>query len=79
MRKNEKIKSKKKDKKTGEKKRVGKKGKRGPKGVPPEMGTKIEVFTSELSREIVTKLRPRKKTDFEHPTKKKKMKENERK
>ena len=36
-----KIKSKKKDKKTGEKK-VWKKEKEGPRGVPPEMGPKID-------------------------------------
>ena len=41
MIKNENIKSKKKDKKTGEKK-SRKKRKRGPKGVAPEMGLKID-------------------------------------
>ena len=66
-----------KDKKL-EKQKVGKKGKDGPKGyLPPEMDPKSCFFTSELSREIVTKLRPKKKSDFEHPTKTKKMKENE--
>ena len=61
--------------KTVEKKR--KKGKEGPKGVltHPEVGPKIDFFTKELSREIVTKLRPQK--NFEHPTKK--MKESDRK
>ena len=58
-RKNEKIKSKKKDKKRW-KKKVGKKRKRGPKGVTFPRRPKNCFFTSELSREIVTKLMPKK-------------------
>ena len=58
---------------------MGKKGKDGPKGYHPRWAQKpIFHIRKELSREIVTKLRPKKKSDFEHPTKKKKMKENER-
>ena len=40
-------------------KKSRKKRKRGPKGVPPEMGPKIDFFTLELSREIVTKFKPK--------------------
>ena len=67
--------------KTGEKKSRKKRKRRGPKGrVPPEMGTKIDFFRQELSSEVVTnEIEAQKKSDFEHPTKTKKMKENERK
>ena len=41
---------------------------------PPE---KNDFFTQELSREIVTRLRPKKNEFFEHPTKTLSMKENE--
>ena len=77
-RKNEKIKSKKKDKKTGEKK-SRKKRKRGPKGVPPEMGPKIFVFSTRNAKRHRNEIEAQKKSDIEHPTKTKKMKENDRK
>ena len=68
-----------KDKKTGEKK-SRKKRKRGPKGVkPPEMGPKNDFSHENCQEKFVTKLRFKKNSDFEHPTKTKKMKENERK
>ena len=61
--------------KTGEK--IGKKGKEGPKGYHPRWAQKLIVH-KELSRDR-NEIEARKKSDFEHPTKKKKMKENERK
>ena len=77
MIKNEYIKSKKKDKKTGEKK-VGKKGKEGPKGYHPRWAQKL-IFHIRTVKRNRNEIEARKKSDFEHPTKKKKMKENERK
>ena len=83
MRKNEK---KEKDKKR-EKKKWEKKEKMAQRGLhlvhTPRDGPKKCFFTEELSREIVIVKRNRneieaqKKSDFEHPTKTKKMKENE--
>ena len=77
-----KIKSKRKDQKR-EKKKEGKKEKRGPKG----RGTHLPRWAQKLIFHIRTVKRNRneidakKKSDFQHPTKKKKMKmkENERK
>ena len=82
MIKNEKIKSKKKDKKKGEKKE-GKKGKEGPKGkttpsLSPRWAKKLIFYIRTVKRNR-NEIEARKKSDFEHPTKKKKMKENERK
>ena len=75
-----KIKSKRKDK-NGRKKKEGKNEKSVQRGILyalPRWTQKL-IFYKELSREIATKLRPKKKSDFEHPTKTKKMKKNERK
>ena len=55
--------------KTGEKKRRKKKGKEGPKR-GTEMGPKIDFLHTKLSREIVTKLMP-KKIRFWAPNKEK--------
>ena len=77
MRKNEKIKSKKKDKKR-EKKKVGKKGKEGPKGYHPRWAQKL-IFHIRTVKRNRNEIEAQKKSDFEHPTKTKKMKENERK
>ena len=77
MRKNEKIKSKKKDKKREEKK-VGKKGKADPKGYDPRWAPKL-IFHIRTVKRNRNEIEAQKKSDFEHPTKKKKMKENERK
>ena len=61
---------------------MGKKGREGPKGCvngpPPEMGPKIDFHIRTVKRNR-NEIEARKKSDFEHPTKKKKMKENERK
>ena len=58
------------EKKKKEKEKEKEKGnaKKGGKKDLPEMGQKKSFFTKELSREIVTKLRPKK---IEHPTKRK--------
>ena len=77
MRKNEKMKSKTKDKKR-EKKKRGKKGKEGPKGYRPRWAQKL-IFDTRIVKRNRTEIESQKKADFEHPTKKKKMKENERK
>ena len=58
-----------------EKKNKRKKRKEGPKGCSHRDGPKNWFFYLKLSSEIVEKLRPRKRSDFEHPTKKKKKKE----
>ena len=71
--KNEKKQEKKKHKKREEKK-GGKKGKEGPKVYLPETAQKL-FFTSEKRNR--NEIEAQKKSDFEHPTKKKKMKENE--
>ena len=79
MLKNENIKSKKKDQKR-KKKKVGKKGKEGPKGfLPyhPRWAQKL-IFHIRTVKRNLNEIEARKKSDFEHPTKKKKMKENER-
>ena len=78
MIKNENIKNKKKDKKTGEKKKVGKKGKECPKGYHPRWAPKL-IFHKRIVKRNRNEIEALKKSDFEHPTKKKKMKENERK
>ena len=77
MIKNEYIKSKKKDKKR-EKKKVGKKGKEGPKGYHPRWAQKL-IFHRRTVKRYRNAIEAQKRSDFEHPTKKKKMKENERK
>ena len=77
MKKNEKIKSKRKDKKR-EKKKVGKKGKEGSKVYHPRWAQKL-IFHIRTVKRNRNEIEARKKSDFEHPTKKKKMKENERK
>ena len=73
--KNEKIKSKKKKQKTGEKK--GKKGKRGPKGYHPRWAQQL-IFHIRTVKRNRNEIEAQEKSDFEHPTKTKKMKENER-
>ena len=78
-RKNEKIKSKKKEKKKKrEKKKVGKKGKEVPKGYRPRWAQKLIFHTRTVKRNR-NEIEAQKKSDFEHPTKTKKMKENKRK
>ena len=77
MIKHENIKSKKQDKKR-EKKKVGKKGKEVPKGHHPRWAQKL-IFHIRTVKRNRNEIEARKKSDFEHPTKKKKMKENERK
>ena len=72
MIKNENIKSKKKDKKR-EKKKVGKKGKEGPKGHHPRWAQKL-IFHIRTVKRNRNEIEARKKSDFEHPTKKKKNK-----
>ena len=79
--KNENIKSKKKDKQMGEEKVRKKKVERALRGTPRD-GPQNWIFTPELSREIVTKLRPTKNqilSTQQRQRKRKKMKENERK
>ena len=79
MRKNEKIKSKKKDKKKLEKK-IGKKKKRGLEGVflyHPRRAQKL-IFHTRIVKRNRNEIQAQKKSGFEHPTKTKKMKENER-
>ena len=56
-----------------------KKGKECPKGCTPEVGTKIVFFYIRIVKRNRNEIEAPKKSDFEHPTKKKKMKENERK
>ena len=64
--------------KTVEKKNE-KKEKRAQKGyLPPEMGAKMNFHIGTVKRNR-NEIEARKKSDFEHPTKTKKMKENERK
>ena len=77
--KHSKKKEKRKRKENGGKKRKKKgkkkKEKRPQRGLPPETGRKIEFFfESEVLREIVTKLRPKKNQIFEPPTKRKRIK-----
>ena len=76
MRKNEKSKARKKTKKTVEKSR--KKGKKGPKGYHPRWAPKL-IFHIRTVKRNRNEIEAHKKSDFEHPTKTKKMKENERK
>ena len=78
MRKNEKIKSKKKDKKNGRKKKWEKKEKRAQRGTTRD-GPKKLFFHIRTVKRNRNEIEARKKSDFEHPTKTKKMKENERK
>ena len=65
-----------------EKRKVGKKGKEGPKGYQyhPRWAPKLIFYMRTVNRNR-NEIDAQKKTDFEHPTKKKKMKkkENERK
>ena len=78
MIKNENIKSKKKDKKTGEKK-VGKKEKRAQRGTyHPRWAQKL-IFHIRTVKRNRNEIEARKKSDFEHRRKRKNMKENERK
>ena len=77
MRKNEKIKKQEKRQKTGEKK-VGKKGKEGSKGYHPRWAQKLIFHTRTVKRNR-NEIEAQKKSDFEHPTTTKKMKEHERK
>ena len=81
MGKNEKIESKKKTKNGRKKSR--KKKKRGPKGVPyltyhPRWAQKL-IFRIRTVKRKRNEIEAQNKSDFEHPTKTKKMKENERK
>ena len=64
--------------KTGEKKKVGKKGKEGPKGYHPRWAQKL-IFHMRIVKRNRNEIEAQKKTDFEHPTKTKKIQENERK
>ena len=65
-------------KKTGEKKKEDKKEKR-PKGVYlPRWAQKL-IFHIRIVKRNRNEIEAQKKSDFEHPTMKKKMKENERK
>ena len=91
---NKKIRKNGKKKKTRKKikkreKEGGEKGKEGPNGyLPPEMGPKIDFYHPRWAQKLIFHMRTvkrnrneieaQKKSDFEHPTKKKKMKENER-
>ena len=68
---------KKQEKKKREKKR-GKKGKEGPKKRGTEMGPKNDSYIRIVKRNR-NEIEGQKKSDFEHPTKTKKMNENERK
>ena len=56
-------------------KKVGKKGKEGPKGYHPRWSQKL-IFHIRTVKRNRNEIEARKKSDFEHPTKKKKMKEN---
>ena len=81
MIKNEYIKSKKKRQKTVEKK-VGKKGKEIPKGYNQRRRAPKLIFHIRIVRRNRNEIEAQKKSDFEHPTKTKKMKKmivNERK
>ena len=69
------MKSKKKDKNGRKKSR--KKRKEGPKGYRPRWAQKL-IFQKRTVKRNCNEIEARKKSDFEHPTKKKKMKENER-
>ena len=66
-----------KDKKR-EKKKVGKKGKEGPKGYHPKWAQKL-IFHIRTVKRNRNEIETQKKSDFEHPTKTKKMKEHDRK
>ena len=66
------------EQKTGEKK-VGKKGKEGPKGYHPTRWAQKLIFHLRTVKRNRNEIEALKKLDLEHPTKKKKMKENERK
>ena len=70
--KNEKIKSKKKDKKR--EKKVGKKGREGPKLYHPRWAQKL-IFHIRTVKRNRNEIEAEKKSDFEHPTKTKKMKD----
>ena len=63
--------------KMGEKK-VGKKGKDGLKGYHPRWAPKL-IFHIRTVKRNRNEIEAQKQSDFEHPTKTKKMKENERK
>ena len=73
------MKNKKQDKrqKTGGKK-VGKKRKEGPKGYHPRWAQKLIFHIRTVNRNR-NEIEAQKKSDFERPTKTKKMKDNERK
>ena len=64
--------------KNGRTKKVGKKGKEGPKGYHPRWAQKL-IFHIRTVKRNRNEIEARKKSDFEHPTEKKKMTENERK
>ena len=64
--------------KTGEKKSRKKKGKEGPMEYHPRWAPKL-IFHTRTVRRNRNEIEAQKKSDFEHPTKTKKMKENERK
>ena len=70
MRKNEKKKRQKKREKGG------KKGKEGPKGYHPRWAQKL-IFHIRIVKRNRNEIDAQKRSDFEHPTKKEKMKENE--
>ena len=63
--------------KTAEKKKDEKKGKEGPK-LHPRWAQKM-IFHMRIVNRNRNEIEAQKKSDFEHPTKTKKMKENERK
>ena len=69
---------KKKEKKTKNgRKKVGKKRKEGPKGCLPRWAPKL-IFHIRTVKRNRNEIEAQKKSDFERPTKTKKMKENER-
>ena len=70
-----KIRSKKKDKKREKKSR--KKGKEGPKGYHPRWAQKM-IFHIRIVKRNRNEIEAQIKSDFEHPTKTKNMKEHER-
>ena len=63
---------------TTEKKKVGKKGKEGPKGYHPRRAQKL-IFHIRTVKRNRNEIEAQRKSDFEQPTKFKKMKENKRK
>ena len=77
MIKNEYIKSKKKTKKTGEKKLEKKKKRAQRCTYHPRWAQKL-IFHIRIVKRNRNEIEARKKSDFEHPTKTKKMKEDER-